>query len=50
MFQDRRRMQLQSQNGGTQNGFQLTSHRQLESDEIQSHVRSKLLSFFFFFL
>ncbi len=31
----------------SQNGFHLTSHRQLDTDEIQSHVRSVILTSFF---
>ena len=41
-FQDRRRMQALHPGPASQNGFHLTSHRQLDTDEIQSHVRSVL--------
>jgi len=39
--QDRRRMQFLHPGPASQNGFHLTSHRQLETDEIQPHVRQE---------
>ena len=38
-FQDRRRMQYLNPGPSSQNGFHLTNHRQLETDEIQTHIR-----------